>query len=490
MKNISDYNHSWRGLKAKQFLEKNISKIILAVYFILLFPQVFFPLNSGHAWRQADTWAISKNFAFESGNFFYPRVDVRKGTSGIDASEMPWYQYTIAGFMRLFQTSSPFFGKMISILAGLGIVWLFSLWIHLELKILRPLALIAAAGVPILFNYSQKFMPEVFSLFFSILGSYYVFKDYKEPKIKYIAAACFFLMIGITARPMQIFWGLAFIYVLFQSGWKKKAAVIRYVVAGLVTLTPFLFWYFYWSPHLRSYGLDYFNAINDDYGFAKFFDISLYTQGTSILLNDFIGYASLPLMITGMLVYKKHYLKKNHFVLFLGMVGAFTLLGMIFLTGKHILVHNYYVISMFPFFVIFSTLGLQAFFRKYPNWATGYGVLLLLIPFLSLIHTYRSSATYQALLPIKEKLQSISHSQLNKKVVVEENGSYAWLLYGLDARGWVVEKKLMQDKEYTRELVSMGAGFFVCKEQEKYRMFTAQEWVKKLEKKDISEIGK
>ena len=37
------------------------------------------PLLDHHAWRQADTAAISRNFARERFNLFYPQVDSRGG---------------------------------------------------------------------------------------------------------------------------------------------------------------------------------------------------------------------------------------------------------------------------------------------------------------------------------------------------------------------------------------------------------------------------
>lgn len=428
-------------LSLRLFLQKHVSPLLLLLYFLLLLPQAFYPLNHGHEWRQADTWAIAKNFAFEDFNFLYPRVDVREDTSGIDAAEMPWYQYFVSLLMRAFNTLSTFWGKIISMLAGLGIVYILGKWIAEELLLPRYVGYLAVAAVHILFTFAQKLMPEIFSLFFVIFGSYLLFKDFDNKNWKYLWGGTLALTIGITTRPMQIFWGLVFIYLALLSFVQEKNKskkehgfqnLFRYTAAGFLALLPFLFWYFYWSKHLRSFGLHYFHSIEQIYGLKNFLYGSLYTRGSNIFLSDIVGIACLPVVLYGIFIWKKQFsrsLLHSRLLLFLGLVALFTLIGMIFLTGDHILNHNYYVISMFPVFTVFSALGFYKFFQEHRKTALWYAAIIFVIPFINQSYTYRRSTDYQALLPIKKQMRLIQDSASSPvKTVIEDNGSYAWML--------------------------------------------------------------
>lgn len=457
---------------------KKFSLAIFGILFLMQLPHFFLPITGGHKWRQADTWAIAKNFALEDANFFFPRVDVRGDKSGIDAAETPFYPYFVSLFFRLFKTTHPFWGKFISFLSGMGLIYILGKWISQNLKIEAYLAYFIVGCVQIIFSYSHSFMPEVFSLFFSVLGSYFLFLDYQNKKTLYLLLGWFFLTIGITARPMQIFWGISYLYLIYLSFKERKTFAWRYFLFGFFSLAFFAFWYFYWSEYLRKeYELKYFARFVDEFSlknFSIFLNLEIYLQ----TLKHLVG-ANSPLIFilssAGFYLWLKNksFQKKLSFLLL--EIFFLTWFAMLLVSQRHFINHNYYLISLQPALAYFATISFSQLWQKKEKWGLAYGIGILVAIFLNNFHEYHIPKEYYLLKEIKKELEP----NLELPIAIE-SVDYAYGLYVLEKRGFVLYPEEIRKIEVVESLLQKKVKYFIVKENQKFSLYKENEWLKKL----------
>ena len=122
-----------------------MSKIKWILIFIFLvgagirFADVFRPINRA-SWRECDLGAVSRNFATESMNPFYPRVDWRGNSPGFAEMELPLYPYLTAITYKIFGVHD-FLGRVWTFLFSLGTLFFF---FRLAREYLSDLSLVSA----------------------------------------------------------------------------------------------------------------------------------------------------------------------------------------------------------------------------------------------------------------------------------------------------------------------------------------------------------
>ncbi|MCS6985355.1 MAG: glycosyltransferase family 39 protein [Leptospiraceae bacterium] len=460
-----------------QALLRHKTILLLGFWSMFQLPHLFLPLGGGHRWRQADSWAMAKNFAFEDGRFLYPRVDVRRDTEGVDAAETPFYAYTVSLFFRLFKCDCEFWGKLVSFASGLALIFILGRWLSNLHQTENFRGYFVVSIVQIFFSYSVSFMPEMFSLFFSVAGSYLLWRDYQEKKFLFLVGAVLSLIIGITSRPMQVFWGFIFFYVLYLSWKERKGHYLRYFLAGSLTLLPFLLWYFPWADYLRQYAnLRYFSRFVDHFSlrnFALFLDPSLYIS----FFQHLVGASGLPLFLlsaVGVLFSWKT--RGQNLASFFIAVFSLTFFGIVLITQKHFIAHNYYLISLYPALAYFALLAYKHLEERKPSWAKIYIIFSFLFLFFNNAHTYRIHPDYYALKSIRDKLQA--DYQITR--VACEHTEYAWGLYVLRQRGFVLYSDEIRNPEIVKEVIARGVTLFVVREEDRFQSYVAQDWLKKI----------
>ena len=65
-------------------------------------PHLFKPASGNHVWRQCNSLALAKNFADESMDIRYPRIDKRYGSDGICGPSFVAYEYGLAVLYKVF----------------------------------------------------------------------------------------------------------------------------------------------------------------------------------------------------------------------------------------------------------------------------------------------------------------------------------------------------------------------------------------------------
>ena len=90
-----------------------IKLILIFIFFVgagIRLIDVWRPINRA-SWRECDLGAVSRNYARESMNPFYPRIDWRGTTPGYAEMEFPLYPYLTAITYKLFGVHD-YFGRV------------------------------------------------------------------------------------------------------------------------------------------------------------------------------------------------------------------------------------------------------------------------------------------------------------------------------------------------------------------------------------------
>ena len=128
------------------------------------------PVIGRHAWRQADTAAVARNFHANGYDFARPQVDFGGAGEGYCEMEAPVYPYTVALIYGLTGVWEGW-GRLVSALCSLvGIVFMYRL---VRWTSGRQAALWTAAFLgflPLFAFYSRTFQPEAMMLMSSALG--------------------------------------------------------------------------------------------------------------------------------------------------------------------------------------------------------------------------------------------------------------------------------------------------------------------------------
>ena len=318
------------------------------IIFILFIPHIPFFLkgiDSFHSWRQSDTASTARNFYKESGNIFYPRIDIRGDKTGITGMEFPLYQYVVSLLYRIFQTDGDFFGLMVS--------WSSYLLIFLFLKSLFPniqmISLLQSFSLTvILFQWAHKFMPESFGLSLCLGGLILYFRGY-------IAASSILLLLGALVRPFFIFFYFPMVRDVFFSA-LKRIILWKQLFAGIASLGIFSTWYFLWNPHLiETYGINYFYTGNFAWkNLLLFFDYKFYLTLIDALLFSYIN----PLLIVPFVLGIVSFYKVPEYRIFF-----YTCLIPLFVipivSRYHFVVHPYYLLTFAPLLVTAQAVGLD-----------------------------------------------------------------------------------------------------------------------------------
>lgn len=264
--------------------KKTILLLLVAAAIGIRALDLFRPIDHA-SWREADVGSIARNFATESMNPFYPRIDWRGKTAGFTESEFPIFPYLIAISYKIFGAHD-FIGRIWAFLfslASLGLFW------ALARKFLAEPAAIAAfaffAFNPLIVEYSTAIQPEGLMLCFYLAAALYFEKWVSGGGRKAMLAAAVFSALGILSKSSSAHIGIFFGLVLIT---RERMAFLRRPdvwLFGLISLLPGLLWYW----HSRSLYLKYGNSlgISNEYHWVgpDFFTNSYFIKG--ILHNEF-----------------------------------------------------------------------------------------------------------------------------------------------------------------------------------------------------------
>jgi len=466
-------------------MSKNFKSVFI---FCILFTVLHVPLliqdvSHTHKWRQADTAAVAKNFYSESGNIFYPRIDLRGDKTGITGMEFPLYQYVSSLFYSVFDLNSDVPGKLVSLVSVLVLLFMLIRLAKVgNVDISSESITIVFFCMPFVFFYATAYMPELFALVLAVTGVYYLYQYRVSDVTRYLVLATFFLCIGSLSRPFLIFlcWPLLWCFI---GDLKKKHVSFPLMISGLTILFVFSMWYFIWSPFLvENFELNYFysgSSIQDN--IVKILSLEFWKKLSKEISQMYLGWVWVPFFVYGFyrLLRQKSELIK---MLFLTSIFGIFCIGLI--TGWHFSPHHYYLIFILPFLLYSASFALDIVLKKYPKAVLGVGVVLITLTSLSQINIYRVDKDFKIMQPkLAEMKSQIPEDDL---VIVEDIGGYAYSLHSLRRKGWVINKETIYQYSHVKELVNKGAKWVIPIESNQSHYYEAEVWLHMLAKNEKS----
>ena len=217
------------------------------------------PLFDGHGYRQHDTAAIARNFAEESMNAFYPRVDWRGESSGFAETEFQIYTFTVAVLYKTFGVHE-FLGRGLNVclfVLSAGLLFLFIQAVFDERAALIGVFFYCIAPLAVFYN--RSFQPDTLLALASLFSIYAFWRWSQRLRWPWLVLSGLGLTIAVLIKPPSLYLGLPLLYLAhlrFGRQWYRQHSL--WLFAVLVLIPPFLwYWHAYqlWEIHGNTFGL-------------------------------------------------------------------------------------------------------------------------------------------------------------------------------------------------------------------------------------------
>ena len=340
------------------------------------------PLADWHAWRQADTAAVSRNFVKEGFTVLEPKYDDMSPVSEESLPnpgrfryvEFPFYNLIVSALWLGTGISEPV-ARIVSIVFSLGaIVFLFLLTREFSNNLFALVASAIFAFLPFNIYYSTVIMPEPM-LLFTMLGSLYFFKLWidgntlvKDLILGFLAIL--FFAVALLLKPTSAFLLLPIFYLAYTKYGLNFIKSAKVGIFLIISPLPFLAWRVISLAHPEGIPrwLWLLNTSGIRFKGAFFYWIVQDRLGRLILTLPGFG-----LFILGLV--SKPFKKENlFFYMFLASMLAYVV---VFAQGN--VTHDYYQVPLLPILSIFVAKGVYFLVTFGKNLIQkGAGVLLAL----------------------------------------------------------------------------------------------------------------
>ena len=267
----------------------NKSSILIVVLFLaaalLRFADVFRPINLA-SWRECDLGAISRNFATESMNPLYPRIDWRGDGDGYAEMELPLVPWLTAVTYKIFGIHD-YFGRVWAFLFSLGAMFFFYRLAREYLSIFAATVAFAFFALnPLMVETATSIQPEGLMIFTYIAAAYYFVKWLKTESDLSFWAATVFTALTLLAKAPAAHIGLFFgILLIDKFGWNafRQGKVWLF---GILSVLPSALWYF----HAKNLWIVYGNSlgVSNEYHWVGLDFFTDATFVTGILRSEFV----------------------------------------------------------------------------------------------------------------------------------------------------------------------------------------------------------
>ncbi|MBK8813657.1 MAG: glycosyltransferase family 39 protein [Acidobacteria bacterium] len=237
-------------------MNRRLTYILAAIFVIgaaVRLADVLRPIERS-LWRESDVGAVARNFATESLNIFYPRIDWRGTSPGYAEMEFPLYPFIIAVTYKLFGVNDV-----------LGRVWalafsLLTLLVFFKLarEYLDGPGLVAAAAFfafnPLIVEFSTSIQPEGLMLLFYLASVLFFVRWIDRERDGDFAWAALFTALALLAKMTAGHIGLLFAFWLLRKHGFGVLSRWRVWIFGAVSLVPAAVWYIHAKGLWKAYG--------------------------------------------------------------------------------------------------------------------------------------------------------------------------------------------------------------------------------------------
>ncbi len=434
--------------------------IILILGFFVRLYKFNGPIADWHAWRQADTSAVSRNFIKFGFDLLHPRFyDLSNVPSGVWENpqgyrfvEFPFYNlaqalsYKIIGALTIEE-----WGRIVAIFSSL----LSAAFLYLIVKkhLNGKAGLFAAfffTFIPFNIYYGRTTLPDP-STVAMFLATIYFFErwiDRDSLSLDFFISLVF-AAVSILLKPFSLFFFLPMAYLVYEKYGRDFLKNKLLWIFAILSMLPFALW--------RIWMLQYpggipqsgwlINGSNVMFKGAFFHWIFAERLGNLIL-----GYWGVPLLILGLLLK----LPKKNYLFFLSFLVSSLLYVFVIATGN--VQHDYYQILIMPSVVIYLSLGAYFLWENKSNVyrAVSLAILFVCTVFMLSFGWFNVRAYYNIDHPelIRVGAQIDKLTPKDAKIIVPTDGDTT-ALYFMNRQGWSsFEKPLPQ-------LIRMGADYLV-----------------------------
>jgi hypothetical protein len=282
------------------------SRARIALVFILLFG--FFaraatyksPLLDHHAWRQADTASIARNFVRERFNVLYPQVDQRGAQPyGYVETGLELFAFTVAAISKA-GAFHPETGRLLSALLFLGSCWLAFAVVRQRYGTEPAVAaaFLYAFGFPLLLFIERAFMNEALLIFLSLACFRLTQRYLDRPRLLdgalLVVASS---LIAAVKLPYLIVWGGIAGLFLERYGAKTLARWETWAI-GIVNVLVAAAWYRHAHALAQTTGLS-FGMTDKLFDPRLVFSLGFPAQMIWRLVRDILGPVGIVAAVVG-----------------------------------------------------------------------------------------------------------------------------------------------------------------------------------------------
>jgi 4-amino-4-deoxy-L-arabinose transferase-like glycosyltransferase len=166
------------------------------------------PLVGFHAWRQADTMTIARNFYENGFNILLPQVDWGGNTPGYVETEFPIHQYILALFF-VFSGVSEFAARLVSIFFSLLSIFVFYRLVgRISDQRTAWWTAFFVATLPLTVFMGRMIMPESLLMLSIVCGVYFFIDWLDEERLSAFLLSLLFIAIACLIKPPSLYMGL------------------------------------------------------------------------------------------------------------------------------------------------------------------------------------------------------------------------------------------------------------------------------------------
>jgi len=235
---------------------KTIFYILILCFAVRLF-HITFPVSGWHAWRQADTASVAKNFYENGHNIFYPQIDWRGDTQGYVESEFHIYPFLISLIYEVTGVNDTA-GRMLSVIISLFTI--FGIYLLVRKFISENSGLWSAliyGIIPLNIYFNRSIMPETTMLMCSVYGIYFFSEWIDKEKWKYFILAYLFIVLAVLIKIPCLYLGFPLMFLAWTKYKGKLFINWKIILMVVMIFIPVVLWYYHANQLLKETGLTF-----------------------------------------------------------------------------------------------------------------------------------------------------------------------------------------------------------------------------------------
>ncbi len=252
-------NRKQLRFKPRLNFETGLLALILLLAFVLRLYRISNPPLDWHAFRQADTASVTREYVKHGVDLLRPRYHDLGNTQsgqynpeGYRMVEFPLINAIIAQVVLITGLDLVVVSRLFSLLASLGTLSLIYLLVkEISGKRVALWSGLFFALLPYSIFYSRAILPEPFMLFFSMLGLTSFFFFLKKPKLILWLLAWLGFSLALLLKPFVIF--IIPVVLAFAYGLERKKLFSLPVVLGYLGLSTSFLTLYAWREWIKQF---------------------------------------------------------------------------------------------------------------------------------------------------------------------------------------------------------------------------------------------